>query len=376
MRKTCWLLVAAFLSLGVAPASASALSETFSEYQTASQAGDFRAARTASRRAFQIARGEYGEYGLQTMQLAAVHAATLNTLLEYEAAIDFLLPYVGRIINAGDFERPEAPYQVHLQFARGLRGMGDRITSSQHFRTALDLAASNHGPDSLEAGLAHLELARTRWGYAVVQGDALRGRVIGTGLPVQSGSIESLEAARRILAETGDQAINLALLDVFAAGNMIATGDRDGAGPLLTDAINQLAALGYMDDYILQLYIDWVAGYLGDWPVKRLENALNQAIDLGHLRIEGDALPIVRVMDFRHSRARADYDFTGDISVEFQVNEEGLIRRTRVIDTDRPGYWDDEIRDLIRGWVYMAAQERGEPVSKEGLIANIHVSTR
>ncbi len=375
-RIFCQLLVIMALIIGTGAANASAITDAFAAYQAATQAGDYRTARDASLRAYRLARDNYGEYGTQTMQLAAVHAETLNTLIAYEDAVDFLLPYVGRLLNAGDFERPEVPYQVHLQYARALRGMDERLMSGQHFRTALELAEKQHGVDSYEAGLAHLELARTRWGYAMVRGDSLRGRVIGTGRPVQSGSAESLAAATAIFSAMSDQEVNLALLDVIRAGHLIASGDIDGAEPLLTASVDRLAALGYMDDYVLQLYIDWVGKHLGDWSVRRMETALNHAIDLGRTRMEGAALPIVRVFHFRHHRASADYNFEGEISVEFQVNEEGLIRRTRVIETDRPGYWDDEIRDLIRGWVYLAAQEQGEPVSRDGLVSNIHVSTR
>ncbi len=363
-----FVFVAAFLmSLQLIPvaANASVTSDVFAAYQAASEAGDYREARDASRRAYNAARDASGEMSSQALQFAAVHASVLNDLLAFREAADFLSRYI-EVPNTEFADQQVLPYQIYLQMGRALLSLRETDEAHELFLMALNAAIDHHGTASVEAGLAHLELARPGWSNSTTMTDPAQLRMIGTGQSALAGSIDSLESAERIFSNHPDRRIERALLKVMRAGNFMANDDRDGAEPILLSAIADLEDIGYMDDFVLTLYINWIEMHYGEWSITRIQNGLNHAIDLARTRVEGDALPVVRNIRYRHPRARS-FTYSGVITVEYRVNEEGLIRRTRVTDSTEPGVWDEGIRAMVRGWIYIPAQERGEPVARDGL---------
>lgn len=149
----------------------------------------------------------------------------------------------------------------------------------------------------------------------------------------------------------------------------LSEGNRRAAGNHISPAIDTLEGLGYMDDYALTIYVDWVATNLTHWSTSRMEQALVRAYEMGGLRHEGDTVPLARTTAVHNRRACIDLsrNETGWALIEYSINEAGQVPRTRVVETNLPDWWIEEQRYQMRQWAFIPAQSGGAPMRVDGI---------
>jgi len=366
-----YVLTALFISLcigGMARADEQQIQANYHSFQSELQNGDLRAARDFAALAFDEALEFYGPGSGELDRYVAAYAKTLNDLLDYSSAQSLL----ESILAARDEENESitASYAVMFEFGRALWGT-DRFEAARDVQQqALRIAEAEFGGDSLQAAIAHLELARAYTDRSVVvSGDALRNRLIGTGYPYIAGTQNSLDRATELFAQHPDRAIDREILNLIRGAYEHSAGNRRAAGEYIEPAMEALAGMGYMDDYILTVYVDWVASHLTRWSTNRMERYLLQALDYGAVRQEGDPVPLARTTAVHNRRACVDLR-DGENAyglMQYSVNENGQVPRTGALETNLPNWWVEEQRYQMRQWIFIPAQERGQATRVDGL---------
>ncbi len=335
----------------------------YDAYRQAQGNGDLRGALGHARMAYDQAILQWGEGTPETYRYVAALARVQNDLLEFEDAF----AVVNSAIKANQQIEGILPYSYELYFesGRALRGKKDFEDAELLFTTALWIAEAQFGSDSVRAAYVHLELARTHLDSSP---STQFYRLIGTGYPQVAGDSTSLVRASEILATGDADPVQLQILEAARAGHLMAQDDMDAAGDILEPAVASLVSQGYMDDYVLGLYVDWIASHFRDWNTRQMERMLLQAKSYGLLRREGGIIPLARTLAARDRRGCID-DLEGLYGMlEYSVNADGQVPRTAVVESTMPRRWDDEIRRTMRQtWTFIPAQQNGEAVRVDGL---------
>ena len=357
-----------FIWVMISPAFASQeeIDTAYHEYRNAQQNGDLRGALGHAETAYNAAIREWSRGTPSTYRYVAALARAQNDLMVSGSASRTVAAVVRA--NKTTDEWPRFSFEVFFEAGRAARGNNDFQQGFTLFQQALEIAEAGFGSDSLRAGYAHMEIARTYPDFTtIVAGDDLRNRVIGSGIPQHGGNQVSLNRATEIFQARQESVIELQILETIRAGNFMARGDMRRAGEVLEPAIQVLADHGFMNDYTLGLYIDWIASHLTQWPTRTMEAKLVQALEYGLLRQEGNYLPLARTYGFRHRRACVDRTPNGYLIIEYSISETGQVPRTEIVDTNMPNYWEPVIRRGMRGWVFVPAQTNGQPVRTDGV---------
>ena len=372
MRFVLSIALVLVLSLPVAAAEAE-IDAAYQSYREEMREGDLRAALPYAQSAFENANAEWGEGAPETYRYAGALARVQNDLYRYESALQTVLSAL-QGASAKDTNQTQT-YDVFFQAGRAARGVGSNNTALTFFRRALEIAEQEYGESHLRAAYAHMELARsftdTTRGAA---GDQLRHRLIGSGNPQVAGDTESFDRAVEIF-RSRDRSIEIQIMEAIRAGNLMAANDMSQAGDVLEPAIENLVSNGYIDDYVLGLFVDWVGSHLARWPARRMERMLLQAHEYGSLRREGQVISLARTMGVRNRRACVDRVDGGEAVVEYSVDTNGQVPRTRILETNMPSWWRDEQRETMRSWVFIPARQNGQNVRIDGIQLNINITS-
>jgi len=346
---------------------------SYDSYRSARDSGDLRTARDFAREAYEDALSTYGHGAADVNRYAAAYGQLLNEILDHDTAWEVLEPAADAAAASKD-DVAEFAFELYLETGRALRGREAYRSSRAQFRLAVQTAEALYGVDSIQAGYANLELARTRpdrsdW----FSSDDQHYRAIGTNYGLHRGSEASLDRAQAIFSQHSGHNVELEVLNVIRAGNLLADNDHQSAGQILEPAIDALVGYGYMDDYVLTIYIDWIGRHLTRWSNRRMERQLTRAYELGALRAEGAPLPLARGMSIQNRRTCIDSD-EGYIEMVFSVNEQGQLPRIRLHETSHPDRWDQSVWNAMRSWVYVPGQVEGETVRVDGLRHRWHFS--
>lgn len=368
-----YILVALAICIGTGAAFAdeAQLSAHHDAYLTARANGDIRAAADHAAAAYDEAIAVHGRGTDEAQPYVAAYVRSLNDLLDYAGAAEILFDFV----NAENAD--PLIFEVRFETGRLMWGLLQYESARETFLSALNAAEETYGVNSLQAARTHLELARAYPDRStIVSGDNLRNRLIGTGFPYIRGSEDSLNRAEELFAQFPNSNRELEILHITRGAYELADDNRRAAGEYIEPAVDALAALGYMDDYVLTIYVDWVARHLTHWSTNRMERALVRGYDLGSLRAEGEPIPLARTTATHNRRACIDLDRnqTGTALMEYSVNELGQVPRTAAIETNLPDWWVSEQRYQMRQWAFIPAQANGEPIRVDGLRYNVQVA--